>query len=127
MPESAGSLTACEAEIMDVVWQRESITVQEIVDNLSRPLAYTTVLTMVRILEEKGFITRAEKRGRAFVYRPVVTRKTVRSTMSRNLVDLIFGGSTKSLVLSLVEDSALSREELTELRGLINKLESDQT
>ena len=126
MPESAGSLTACEAEIMDVIWQRDAITVQEVVDELERPLAYTTVLTMVRILEEKGFIARTEKRGRAFVYRPVVTRKSVRSTMSRNLVDLIFGGSTKSLVLSLVEDRSLSREELTELRGLIDNLESDQ-
>jgi BlaI family transcriptional regulator, penicillinase repressor len=126
MPDSAGSLTACEAEIMDVIWRRDAITVQEIVDDLERPLAYTTVLTMVRILEEKGFVVRTEKRGRAFVYRPVVTRKTVRSTMSRNLVDLIFGGSTKSLVLSLVEDRSLSREELDELRGLIDDLERDQ-
>jgi predicted transcriptional regulator len=126
MPESAGSLTACEAEIMDVIWQRDSITVQEIVDELERPLAYTTVLTMVRILEEKGFVARTEKRGRAFVYKPVVSRKSVRTTMSRNLVDLIFGGSTKSLVLSLVEDRSLSRDELTELRGLIDDLERDQ-
>jgi predicted transcriptional regulator len=70
---SKRSLTTCEAEAMNVVWAKQNVTVQDVVNAIPRPLAYTTVMTTMKILEEKGFICRGEKRGRAYVYRPLVS------------------------------------------------------
>ncbi len=123
MRESNHTLTECEAEIMDVAWTKETFCIQDIVDSLSRPLAYTTVMTMVKILEEKGFVERVAKRGRAFVYKTVVTKARVRNTMTRDLVERLFGGSMKSLVLNLVSERVLSQKEIEEVRLLIEKME----
>ena len=64
------TLTPCEAEVMNVVWSRDSVTVQDVVDAIPRQLAYTTVMTTIRILEEKGFLKRAGKLGRALTDLP---------------------------------------------------------
>ncbi|TWU19455.1 BlaI/MecI/CopY family transcriptional regulator [Allorhodopirellula heiligendammensis] len=105
-------LTKCEAEVMDVVWAKECVTVHDVVDAVDRELAYTTVMTTMKILEGKQFLLRGEKRGRAFTYTPRVSREQVRAGMLKSLMDQLFGGSARSLVLSLVQSSAVSPEDI---------------
>jgi BlaI family transcriptional regulator, penicillinase repressor len=117
------SLTRCELEIMDVVWQRGSATVQDVVDALDRSLAYTTVMTMLRILEEKQAVIRGNKRGRAFVYGPLVTRDQVGRSMTGELTQRLFRGSVKSMVLSLIETEWMSAADIAEIKAAIATLE----
>jgi predicted transcriptional regulator len=120
----SNQLTRCEAEVMDVVWARESVTVQDVVDSIQRDLAYTTVMTTLKILEQKGFVRRGRKRGRAYLYSPLVSRESVSCSMARELTDRLFGGSLKSLVLSLVQTSDIASDDLAELRSAIETVES---
>ena len=120
------SLTAAEAEVMDVVWSTSPVAVPTILDRISRPLAYTTVMTTVKILEVKGFVRKCGKQGRAFLYEPVIDREQVRRSMTEELVDRLFNGSVKSLVLSLVRQRGVTSEELAEVKQLIDDMESDQ-
>ena len=117
-------LTKCEAEVMDVVWSCNCVTVQDVVDNIKRKLAYTTVMTTLKILEDKGFVERGEKRGRAYLYHAIVSRMAVRQSMAHELKERLFGGSVKSLVLSLVQDEDITPGDLAELRAAIDSLES---
>lgn len=117
------SLTRCELEIMDVVWQRGSATVQDVVDVLDRALAYTTVMTMLKILEEKQAVTRCDKRGRAYVYEPRVTRQQVSRSMTGDLTQRLFRGSAKSMVLSLIETERMSAADIAEIKAAIATLE----
>jgi BlaI family penicillinase repressor len=117
------SLTACEAEVMNVIWPHDEVTVQDVVDAIPRELAYTTVMTTMKILEDKGFIRRGEKRGRAFVYRAVVSCESAsRCTMSE-MANRFFDGSLKSMVLTLINSKQISTADLTELREAIDSLE----
>jgi predicted transcriptional regulator len=119
-------LTTCEAEVMNVVWSKRTVTVQDVVDAIPRDLAYTTVMTTMKILEEKGFIERREKRGRAFVYRPLVTYESAsRSTLSE-MANRFFDGSVKSMVLSLIKTKQITSEDLAELRAAIESLEKSK-
>jgi len=120
------TLTAAEAEVMNVIWENPSASVPDILERLPRILAYTTVMTTVRILEDKKFVKKCGKRGRAFLYRAVVDRERVRGSMSTELANRVFGGSVKSLVLSLVQQDSISTEDLAEVKQMIEKLESDK-
>jgi predicted transcriptional regulator len=117
-------LTRCEMEIMDIVWERGRATVQDVCDGLKRPLAYTTVMTMLRILESKRNVLTRVKEGRAFVYEPAVGREEVCQSVIRQLKDLIGRGSVKSLVLNLIEDEKLPPDEIEEIKAAIRKLEN---
>src|SRR5262245_62132179 len=97
------TLTTCEAEIMNVVWSKGDVTVQDVVDAIPRQLAYTTVMTTMRILEVKKFIKRGEKRGRAYVYRALVSYESASRFTVNDLANRFFDGSVKSLVLSLIK------------------------
>jgi predicted transcriptional regulator len=119
----ARTLTACEAEAMNVVWTLRLATVQDVVDAIPRQLAYTTVMTTMKILEDKGFLARAGKRGRAIIYRPLVSSETVSKSTLSDMADRFFGGSVKSMVLSLVKTNQITAEELAELRAAIDSLE----
>jgi predicted transcriptional regulator len=119
-------LTAAEAEVMNVVWSRPEVSVSDIVDGLTRSLAYTTVMTTVRILQEKGFVENCGKRGRAFLYRAIVDRERVRGSMSHEIADRLFGGSVKALVLNLVKDETISVDDLAEVKRMIEEIESQQ-
>lgn len=121
-----GMLTAAEAEIMTVVWQIGSVAVQDIVERIPRELAYTTVMTTVRILEEKGFLRQAGKRGRAFLYEAAVDRESASESMTHEVARRLFGGSVKSLVLNLVKDDSISGADLAEVKRIIEQLESKQ-
>lgn len=120
------SLTTCEAEVMNVVWSQPAVTVQDVVDAIPRPLAYTTVMTTMKILEDKGFIERGEKRGRAYVYRPLVSCESAsRSTMSE-LANRFFDGSVKSMMLSMIKTEQIAAADLAELRAAIDSLENSK-
>jgi BlaI family transcriptional regulator, penicillinase repressor len=100
------------------------VTVQDVVDAIPRQLAYTTVMTTLKILEDKGFVARGEKRGRAYVYRALVSCESAsRSTLSE-FADRFFDGSVKSMVLNLIKTKQITSEDLAELREAIESLES---
>ncbi len=84
------------------------------------PVAYSTVLTTLRILEKKGYL-RHEKQGRAFVYQPVVDRKEARRNVLRYVMDRFFGNSPEALVLNLIEDREISTAELKRVKKMIEK------
>jgi len=109
---------------MHIVWKQSPLAVPDIVERLERPLAYTTVMTTVRIMEDKGLVARCGKRGRAFLYRPTVSCDDVRDTMTQHLAKLLFSGSIKSMVLNLVENDSIDPQELAEVKQIILKLES---
>ncbi|MCC9599151.1 BlaI/MecI/CopY family transcriptional regulator [Stieleria sp. JC731] len=125
MPRSSKSsieLTKCEAEVMDVVWTKGSVTVNDVVDTIKRDLAYTTVMTTIKILEEKQIVCRGEKIGRAYTYFANVSRDQVQQGMIKSLADRLFGGSTKSLVLSLLESETISDDDIQAVREAAAKL-----
>lgn len=119
-------VTAAEAEVMNVIWDHSPSSVPDIVERLPRELAYTTVMTTVRILEDKGFVSKCGKRGRAYLYQPAVDRDKVRGSMSHEIADRLFGGSVKSLVLNLVKNTSITAEDLAEVRQIIEELESEK-
>jgi predicted transcriptional regulator len=110
---------------MNVLWKKGSATVGEVVEALpaNPPLAYSTVLTMLRILESKGYL-RHTKEGRAFIYQPVVDQREASSNAIRYLVSRFFGGSPGKLVLNLLEDEQLDAEELKRISKLIGESNS---
>jgi predicted transcriptional regulator len=115
-------LTDAELRLMKVLWERGKGTVSEIAGALPRRsrLAYSSVLTTLRILENKGYV-RHEKQGRAFIYVPLVGRGEARRQSVRHLVDRFFDRSPGSLALNILENENLDEEDLRKLRGLIEK------
>ena len=113
-----------ELQIMNVVWERSEATVHDVKDALSqgRRRAYSTVLTMMRKLEAKGYL-KHDVQGRAYVYLPTITRRAARHSMLRDLLERVFDGSAKLLVTSLVEQRKISPGELAEVRKLIRERE----
>lgn len=107
---------------MQVLWKHGQGTVGEVVDALPGPRrpAYNTVLTMLRILEEKGY-ARHEKTGRAFVYLPVLDRDRAQRTAVKRLVRQLFDGSPGSLVLNVLEHEQVDAEEIARLRKLLKE------
>ena len=111
-----------ELEILHIVWDLGEATVQDVVDRLERPAAYSTVLTMMRTLESKGVLGHTVD-GRTFVYRPLMSREHVQSSMLSMVRDVLFRGSAAVLVNSMISQSPMSREELAELRRLLDQVE----
>jgi len=123
-PRKTERLTALELEIMQVLWDSGPANVQTVQQRLARPLAYTTVQTMLNILHRKGKVTRA-LRERAYFYRPSVTQgQVVRQSVS-DLVDRLFGGSAEGLVMNLLETRKLTPEKLARLQKLVQEAEED--
>ena len=116
------NLTEAELRLMDIVWDKGAVTVGEVAAALpSVPgLAYNTVLTTLRILEQKGYVRHTKPReGRAFVYRAVVGRKEASRNALRHLVRGFFANSPELLVLNLLDDGDLSQRELRKIRNLL--------
>ena len=107
----AASLGERELDIMTVLWQRSSGTVTEVQAALDTPLAYTTVLTILRNLEAKDFVRREEE-GRAHRYFPKVKQKAAQRRALRRLIDTLFLGSPEALLAQLVDDHDLTAAEL---------------
>jgi predicted transcriptional regulator len=116
------NLTEAELRLMDVLWDRGAATVAEVADALPKDLdlAYNTVLTTLRILEEKGYVTHTKSdEGRAFRYEPVVGRQEASRKAVRYLVSRFFRDSPELLVLNLLENEELGAAELRRIRKLI--------
>jgi BlaI family transcriptional regulator, penicillinase repressor len=114
------SFTGRELDVMSVLWELESATVTEVREALDDSLAYTTVLTMLRILEEKGYVAHEEE-GRAHRYHPLVGRATAGESALGRLVNKVFRGSTEMLLTHLVADRSLTQPELRRLRALLDE------
>lgn len=116
------NLTGAELRLMDIVWDKGAATVGEVAGALTGEpaLAYNTVLTTLRILEEKGYVRHSKSReGRAFVYRAVVGRKQASRNALRQVVRGFFGNSPELLVLHLLDDGDLTERELENIRNLL--------
>jgi predicted transcriptional regulator len=116
------TLTEAELPIMEVLWDKTTATVGDVVEGLSKdkPAAYNTVLTLMRILERKGYV-RHTKDGRAFVYQPLVGRGEASRTAVRQLVNRFFNDSPQLLMLNLLRDEGVDEKEIERLRSLIEK------
>jgi predicted transcriptional regulator len=114
------SFTDRELDVMSVLWDRGSATVVEVRERLADDLAYTTVLTVLRTLEQKGYVGHTGE-GRAHRYHPLVKRETAGRTALRRLVDKVFDGSPELLMTQLVSDKQLTAEELRRLRRLLEE------
>lgn len=113
--------TKAELELLQVLWKIGEGTVRDVLDALpdERRPAYTTVLTILRILTDKGFLER-HRVSRADVYRPKDTRKHVERGIVRDLLERVFGGSSRRLLVHLVDDGALSLEEIRQLEDVLD-------
>jgi BlaI family transcriptional regulator, penicillinase repressor len=120
----AYGLTRYELELMDVLWKKETATVQEVCEALNRPLAYTTVMTTLSLLESKKGVLAREKRGRAFIYRPLVSRDDVTRTLLDDLRGVLFEDSLPSLVLNMLSTADLSGADVQAIKLAIEKLEA---
>jgi len=116
------ALTDAEAQVMAVLWRLGTASVGDVVAALSasRAVTYSTVQTMLRILETKGYATH-DKVARAFVYRPVVDERQARRRALRHLVSRLFEGSPSLLVLNVLEDEEIGPTEREQLRKLIER------
>ena len=107
-----------ELDVMEILWERGTATVAEVRDALEDEMAYTTVLTVLRRLEEKGYVGHDEE-GRAHRYRPVVERVQARESALERLTRKLFAGSPELLLTHLVSQRKLSEAELRRLRDLV--------
>ena len=113
------ALTDAEARVMAVLWERQAATVADVVGALTKRRAtYSTVQTILRILETKGYVTH-DKVERAFVYRPVVDQAQARRRALLHLVGRLFDGSPTLLVSNVLEDETIDAAELKRLKELI--------
>lgn len=118
---SGGLLTETELEMMSVLWRLGSATAGEVMEALAaeRDLAYTSVSTILRVLEQKG-VVRSDKVGRGHVYAPLVSRQDYGSRTVGHLITKVFDGAAPSLVRCLVEKGDLSADDLAAIRKIID-------
>jgi predicted transcriptional regulator len=124
--KTSQTLTEAELRIMQVLWQKGSGTVQQILDILpGHPsFAYNTILTTIRILERKGYVEHS-KDGRAHVYRTLVAEEEASRSEIRHLVSRFFRNSHEDLVLNILEDRGIDAKELIRLRKMLERSEED--
>jgi predicted transcriptional regulator len=124
-PKRSNTLTEAELRIMRILWERGESLVSELVAAMpeSTPLAYTSVLTTVRILEQKGYV-RHRQEGRAFAYRPCVAEHEASRSEVRHVLHRFFGNSPERLLLTLLGDEEVSPSELQRLKTAIAQAES---
>ena len=124
MRQAHHTLTPSELAIMKVIWQLEKATVRDVYEALraKREIAYTTVMTMMKILEEKGYLkkTRAD---RAYLYRPSQPRQKVVGAMVRDFLARVFDGAATPLLLQLAKDGRLSKGDKDTIRKLAKEIE----
>jgi BlaI family transcriptional regulator, penicillinase repressor len=114
------TLTEQELEIMKVIWKLDTATVRQVYETMleRRRIAYTTVMTMMNILEQKGYLKK-EQGDKAYVYQPAQPQKTVIRSMVREFVNRVFNGSAEPLLVHLVEDRCLMEKDLAEIQRSI--------
>ena len=119
-PKKDKALTKLELQLMQVIWKRGASNVNEVQEALEQELAYTTVQTMLNILERKGKLKRTLQ-GRAYVYSAAVSEAKASSHAVRDLVDRMFGGSTEELVMSLIKSRQIDAKKIAKLSKLLEK------
>lgn len=126
-PKQSATLTDAELRIMDVLWQKGSATVQQVLDSLPQPpaLAYNSVLTTIRILEKKHYVGH-QKDGRAHLYAPLIGREEATRSEIRHLVSRFFKNSQELLMLNLLEDQGIDSGELKRLRRMLETSEETE-
>ena len=122
--KKTSTLTNAEHRIMEVIWARGSATVAEVVDALHGKDAYTTILTLMRILKAKGYLL-SRKEGRAFVFVPRVDRDTVARRAVHQLLSKFFAGSASELVLAFLREEELTPQELDVIKKKIKDSPED--
>ena len=124
MRKPSSTLTPQELAIMKVVWRLDRATVRGVYESLrkSRPIAYTTVMTMMNVLEDKGYLEKTSN-GRAHVYTPTKPRQQVVGAMVRDFIDRVFDGASSSLLLHLAKDSKLTDRQRRAVQKIIQELE----
>src|ERR1700761_8513015 len=125
-PKRSNTLTEAELRIMRILWERGESLVSDLVDAMpeNSPLAYTSVLTTVRILEKKGYVTHRQE-GRAFVYIPCVAEHEAGRSEVRHMMQRFFGNSRERLLLALLGDDEVTPEELKRLKDAIANTPDD--
>jgi predicted transcriptional regulator len=118
------TLTPQELAIMKVVWRLEKATVRDVYETIrpTRQIAYTTVMTMLKILEEKGYLKKTTV-DRAHVYRPAKPRQQVVGAMVRDFLDRVFDGASDGLLLHLARDNRLTEKQRRIVKQLIEEIE----
>jgi predicted transcriptional regulator len=121
------TLTPQELAIMKIVWRTDQATVRDVHEALNevRPVAYTTVMTMMRILEQKGYLTKATHE-KAHVYRPAKPRQQVIGGMVRDFLDRVFDGASDALLVHLAKDNKLTAKQKKIVRQLLDEKESEE-
>ena len=121
------TLTPQELAIMKVVWRKDEATVRDVYEALreTRPVAYTTVMTMMRILQEKGYLTKATH-DRAHVFRPAKPSQQVIGGMVRDFLDRVFDGASDALLVHLARDNKLTPKQRRMVRQLLDEKDGDQ-
>ena len=116
------NLTPLETLIMNSLWENSPAGVRQVQERLEsiKPMAYNTVLTMMRILREKGFLT-SERNGRSDLYRPVVTRDQMGQRSVRDLIESFFAGSAEALVSQVLATQTLTDEEMEAIRAELER------
>ena len=122
MPESL--LTEAELELMLILWKLGEGSVRDVLAELSkrRQVAYTTASTILRIMEKKGYLS-SRKQGRGHIYTPLMSKQEYESRTLGHVVGKLFDRSPSSLVARLLDDEKLSKEEVAEIRKLLDRLE----
>jgi BlaI family transcriptional regulator, penicillinase repressor len=122
MRQRASVLTEQELEIMKIVWGRERVTVRDVYETIleRRKVAYTTVMTMLRILEEKGYLTKSVSE-KAHVYEAAEAKDRVVGGMVSEFLQRVFDGAAKPLLLHLVENREVSAKEMEEIAAILKK------
>jgi predicted transcriptional regulator len=108
-------LTPRELGIMDVLWDRQQVSVQDIQDNLPDRLVDSTIRTLLQIMEDKGYVA-SWKEGRANMYRPTITRDQVERSALSTMIDRVFGGRPEALLARMVEDEHVDADALEKVR-----------
>jgi BlaI family transcriptional regulator, penicillinase repressor len=109
-----------EMDVMEVLWERGNATAGEVLEVIPDDLAYNTILTILRRLEQKGYVGRTEE-GRAHRYHPLIEREQARGSALQRLLDHVFGGSTELLLTHLVAKRQLNESEIRRLQELLGK------
>ncbi len=122
MVPKAQPLTPLELEIMNLLWDHGPATVSELQPRMAKEPAYTTVMTMLNVLLRKGKVKRVQD-GRAYRYRPAVTRQRATGTALEDLVKRMFGGSDEALLMAFVETRGLTSQDLERLSKVVAEAE----
>jgi predicted transcriptional regulator len=119
-------LTDHELRLMEILWRRERASVADVVESLAPPpLTYSTVLSTLRTLEQKGHVTH-ETDGRAFIYRPAIERTDAAQSAVRHVLDRFFGSSPGALAVTLLDDAPMSEHDLAQIKRVLARRKKER-